>query len=157
MLREKQASIVRLGILTKVGLSKIILILRLKCLKTFAYKIIYYRYSADNDIPSWWFEQDKNAFVRPPRTNGESTIDWLERHEVPRRGDEYVFYHATPVKNLKYIREGSYLEVDPESAKYFAARDRGIDPSKVVVHTLYLKPWQINYGIFSTLVNDYYL
>lgn len=118
---------------------------------------MWYRVSGDNSFPDWWYEQNENAFVRQPRTNGEANMDWLERHEVPRRGNEYVFYHATPIKNLKYIRAGSYLELDPESARYFAARDRDIDPSKVVVHILYLKPWQIHGGHFATLREDYIL
>lgn len=88
------------------------------------------------------------------RTGPETVGEFLSRHtEIKRVGSRYLFFHARP-KNSQYteLKIGSYLESDPDSARHFAARDRGLNPKKdVEVIRLELTPDQIEPGVFCTL------
>ena len=87
----------------------------------------------------------------------ETNEEWLERHRVPKEGEKYVFYHATPARKgaKTFIRKGSYLEYDPASAIHFAGRDRDLNPDQIHLHKLLLTADEIEPGMFAKLMIDY--
>lgn len=97
------------------------------------------------------FENEWNGRKR------ETTEEWLERHQVPKEGDKYVFFHATPARKgaKTFIRKGSYLEYDPASAVHFAGRDRRLNKNQIHLHKLLLNADEIEPGVFATLKVDY--
>ena len=111
--------------------------------------------------PSWWDDPSDNSFFTG--TKGEEIEDWLERHsEVQRLPDgRYRFYHAAPKGGSReqagVLREGSLLEADPESAAFYAARDRDLTRDQVVVWPVDVHPEQIKTGQWASLREDYRL
>jgi hypothetical protein len=84
---------------------------------------------------------------------GKETVgQFLTRHKVPKIGNKYILFHARP-KGSTYneLRIGTYLEEDPKSAMYFAARDRGLKQKDIELIRLELKPDEIEPGSFMTL------
>ena len=109
-------------------------------------------------LENWWGEPSDTPFAKG-MTKGEEITDWLERHDVPQEDGKYVFYHATPEQGgaTAYIRKGSYLAEDEETARHQAARDRGLKSNEIRVHKILLNPWDINIGVWATLRRDYNL
>jgi hypothetical protein len=65
---------------------------------------------------------------------GKETVgEFLDRHEIKVHEDGTVtLYHARPKTAVfDTLREGSYLEKDPEAARHYAARDRGLKPVRL--------------------------
>jgi len=112
------------------------------------------------NVPYDWNEPTSNPFARG-WTNGDIIIDWIKRHKIPTENGKLVFYHATPKKGgaTGYLRKGSLLETDPESAAHYASRDRGISAKKdVIVYKLLLTQYDIEVGSsWASLRNDYKL
>ncbi len=109
--------------------------------------------------PAWWNEPSDNPFTRK-MTKGNEILDWLTRYGLtPNKDGRYKFYHATPInsdiKKLGYIRKGSYLAINPDKAKFFAARDRDLKPNQIILYDVYLFPWEFSPGIHPTLIFDY--
>jgi predicted kinase len=109
--------------------------------------------------PSGYSEQDERERVWYEGRSGRETIgEWLDRQGVERTPEGlYKFYHATPKAGgaTSELRKGSLLETDAEKAAYFAARDRDLDPEKdIEVHTLFLRPSQVEGGVWGSLLED---
>lgn len=90
---------------------------------------------------------------------GKETVgEFLKRRGIPVSSDgTFTLYHARP-KGSTYtvLRAGTYLESDPESAKFFAARDRGLNPDKdIEVLTLVLTADDIEPGVHIMLAKGY--
>ena len=113
------------------------------------------RYNLDSsddtaeDVPTWWGEPSDNPYAKG-MTNGEVIQDALDRHfakgALEKQGNKYVFYHATPIKTLKsisYLRDGSLLETDKESATHHARNNRGISARSIAVLKVLVDPWQL--------------
>ena len=107
---------------------------------------------------NWWNEPTDNAFAKG-MTKGEVIMDWLQRHQVPQEGDKYVFYHASPKKGgiTNFLRAGSYLAEDVETAVQQATRDRGLKSGEMNIIKVLVNPEELQTGIWAQLRNDYYL
>ena len=109
--------------------------------------------------PAWWNKPTGNAFAKG-MTEGQLTMEWLKNHNVPQTPDgKYMFYHAIPTGGARdksgVLRAGALLETDQKAARYFAARDRSIDPDKnVTVHKLALEAHDIKPGVWASLRGD---
>ncbi|HWY34653.1 MAG TPA: hypothetical protein VNX68_08400 [Nitrosopumilaceae archaeon] len=86
----------------------------------------------------------------------ETVGEWLIRHKVPRQGDKYILYHATPKRGgaTNSIRQGSYLAEDAETALHQAGRDRSLKSKNINLHKLLLAAEDIEPGVFPTLRRD---
>ena len=92
---------------------------------------------------------------------GKETVgEFLQRHKIPVSPDgTFTLYHARPLGDTHtMLRKGTYLESDPERARFFAARDRGLDPNKdIEVLTLKLTADDIVPGVHIMLAREYSL
>ena len=88
----------------------------------------------------------------------EVSLEWLTRHKIPIEGDKYVLYHGSPkINNLTELRSQSLLAEDQKDARFFAARDRGLQPEDIVVYKVLVEPSDINVGVFASLNRNYKL
>jgi len=93
--------------------------------------------------PAWWSEESTSGFTRG-MTEGEVVLDWLARYKIPKRGDQFVMYHATPkATSFDSLRAGSYLTDDAETARHQAGRDRGLKARALRVHEVVFYPWEV--------------
>ena len=103
-----------------------------------------------------WLESEglDRVWLDHPQYGKETIGEFLQRHQIPVNSDgTFILYHGRP-KDGEYteLRAGTYLATDPESAKFYAARDRGLDKEKdIEVIELTLTPDEINPGIHITL------
>jgi hypothetical protein len=89
---------------------------------------------------------------------GRETIgEFLKRRGIEVSADgKFTLYHARPLgATNKTLRAWTYLEPDPEQARFFAARDRGLDAQKdIEVLPLRLEADDIEPGVHITLARD---
>lgn len=78
----------------------------------------------------------------------ENAKEFAIRHGLKIVNGRFIkLYHATPHTNtFSELREGSYLEKDPEKAAHFAARDRGLKRHQIKVHEVLLQPDELGYS-----------
>lgn len=111
----------------------------------------------------WFDAETDNLFARMQgfKTNGDVVRDWLKRTfngRGPDANGKYVFYHGTPKSNkLDFLRAGSLLETDPESAAHLAGRDRGLTRGQVVVHRVLVGERDIHVGHWASLRGNHKL
>ena len=106
-----------------------------------------------------WIEtKDANGLDRiytdHPLYGSETVGNFLSRHKIPINSDgTFILYHGRPKgSNYKELRAGTYLTNNQEDAKFFAARDRNLNPDKdIEVIKLKLSADEIEPGIHITL------
>jgi len=98
------------------------------------------------------------VYLDHPAYGKETVGEFLSRHKIPVQSNgRFVLYHGRPKgSEYKTLRPGTYLTDDPDSARFFAARDRGLDPGKdIEVIPLDLTADDIEPGIHITLRREY--
>lgn len=108
-----------------------------------------------------WLNENEGLgrlYIDHPFYGKETVGEFLARHKISVGPDgTFVLYHGMPKTSTHTIlRAGTYLTHEVESAKFFAARDRGLDPENdIKVVELKLTADDIHPGIHITLRRDY--
>ena len=80
--------------------------------------------------------------------------DWVERHQVEREGDKYVFYHGSRL-SLDYLRKGSLLETTPDAARSWAdTNTRNDRRRRIKIYRVLLDLDDFNTGFWASLTKD---
>ncbi len=98
-----------------------------------------------------WYRKAQAVF----NENSETNEEWLQRHNVEREGDKYVFYHASRIK-FEVLRGGSLLAETPQEAARFGDTNVWNDRRKsLVIYKVLVSPDEIVTGYWAKLINDH--
>lgn len=98
-----------------------------------------------------WYRISQAVFNQ----NSETNEEWLQRHNVEKEGDKYVFYHGSRIK-LTELRAGSLLAETPQEAANFGDTNVWNDRRKtLVIYKVLVTPEEIVTGYWVSLVNNH--
>jgi len=98
-----------------------------------------------------WYRISQSLFNQTSETNEE----WLQRHQVQKEGDKYVFYHGSRI-DLNVLRAKSLLATTPEEATDFGDTNFFSDRRKsLIIYKVLVSPEEINPGYWASLINDH--